>query len=142
MKTFAVIITLFLLASCGKPENPPERNKLVFDVPIENIEDSIQVMNEFFKKFPPYENLEMVYFNYIYNENRINTEIIGDYTFENLVTNKFFKIFSSTELKRFISLFHYLKRNYVKPKKHDFVANISYYVYRDYDEIKDPQDWI
>jgi len=126
-----ILLLLFItLFSCYR--NPKERNALVFENKIENVQDSINKLIFFLNKFP--DNKDGLNKHYIIKENEIYiNESLQDLKRNDL--NKFLNGFDMHQRNEFTSLIQYLDINYIKSAYFDKQLGLWCFIYRDIEDV-------
>ena len=134
--SFLTIWLLFYIIFSGKRrENPPERNRLIFENDnIKNVIDSMKRFEEIMREFPfpKDKDLNTTGFSYHNGDFSINNKKIGKLLLDTLKADTTFSKFTDEQILEFINLFKYLAKNNAKPAIYHYDDSIMIYRYRDY----------
>ena len=119
-----------------------KRDRIVFNDPIESVQDSIIVMNQLMDKIPA-NYVKNYYFDddeYLYiNSKKLLLKKPNIYNIECIDTCKEFENFKPQEIIRFISIAIFLERNFIDAN-HNNYSNYTYHYRRlpdeDYEEVR------
>lgn len=129
LKRSLILFFLVILFSCCG--NRVERNTLVFDDKVENVQDSISRLMYFLNNFPI--NEEGFNTHYVVKNEKIYiNQGFQNEQFNDL--NKFLSDYTVSQKNEFISLVKYLYKNHINSGYFDRGLNIWVFTYRHFDE--------
>jgi len=129
LKIAVLFVTLFCLSSCGKLDNPKERNKIVLKDSAYSVADSIKVMNELlFKTGREYYIYALDSNKLFINDNSQYAKELGVLSDTSLFKNKCLAFIDASERKHFVALTKYLNDNYLS--RCDIENGLPTYTYR------------
>ena len=132
LKLILVFIWFLSLNSCMRVINPKERNTLTFENNIEEVYDSILVMNKIVSEFyfndfafAVSDNNELYFINYQLHKGSSRIGVLSDSL---LYKNDALNFLKKNDIKRFLKLCDYQNRNYLS--RCDVRNNHIVYTYR------------
>ncbi len=138
---FAILILIviyFFFPKLLLPDNPIERNKIVFNSPKSDVKDSINVFYSLVKELSPPDEYYTLYHIDLKNDLCIDYLKIND--IKNYANNNDtcllpeFKNFNILKLKRYIKLIEFLNKNYLS--ECNYFNDYLEFTYREYDIYK------
>lgn len=117
------------LFSCGKIDNPKERNQLIFANEISEVADSIGVLNAILLKTQKQNYVYAIEGNFLYVTSlKQNVMKIGLLMDSSIYQSSSLSFIESSDRKHFISLISFLNRNYLS--RCDVRNGLPVYLYR------------
>ncbi|WP_207534482.1 hypothetical protein [Desertivirga arenae] len=126
-KLFAFVTILSSIYSCYK--NPPERNKIVFEDEIKNVQDSLLMMKALLIKLPKRSDILNINYNIKDGKLYVNDSLLN-FDYRDALGN-----LTAFEKRRFIMLSFYLNKRHISSGYFDEGSNIWRFIYRDLPDI-------
>jgi hypothetical protein len=135
---------LFHLLRCVIPDNPKERNKIIFKESILNVQDSLHIMTSYLKRIPVYKEDWVEYCIVNKNVLCVNFKRIGSIdslllTAQNTPIQEL-KILSKEDQLRFLCVAKYLNENYLYRVDYYKRSNYLECCYREFKNAGDYQN--
>ncbi|RKR82455.1 hypothetical protein BDD43_2635 [Mucilaginibacter gracilis] len=129
---FILAILGFIWGGCNN--NPVERNTIVFRNNTNHVQDSLIRMNELMRKLPGSNGCNI---SYEFNEDTIKINGCPGRTQDEIKADSSiaYSKFNRNEKSEFISLAHYLKRNYITAGYSYYNTKLWMYTYRELSDI-------
>jgi len=130
-----LIVVYFFFQKQLLPENPPERNKIIFNSKFENVKDSLRIFYNFTKKLPVHKSGYTLF--HVSENKKLNIDYLEINGLKHIAkSNKKipideFKNYTPDELLRYCNLVEFLNNNFSSS-----CNNFYYYMnftYREYD---------